>query len=156
MDFVVGLPLTSNNSNCLPVITDKFSKFIRIIPGNETDSAETWAAQYFDYIYRTWGMPSRLVFDRDPKFTSTFRKALFNKCKVTLGMTTAYHPSADEQAKRINQTVETALRCLLVGSYEEIWDTILSKDLHCIICQMIKKRKDVEVQVTESKKTTYG
>ena len=40
-------------------------------------------------------------------------------------MTTAYYPSADGQAERTNQTVETALRCLLVGKYEENWDSLL-------------------------------
>ena len=122
---MVGLPLTAEGHNCLMTVTDKFSKFIRIIPGNEKDSAEVWAGRYFDQIFRTWGLPCRLFSDRDPKFTSSFWKALFAKCKVALGMTTAYHPSADGQAERTNQTVETALRCLLVGKYEEVWDTLI-------------------------------
>ena len=125
IDFVVGLPLTANGHNCFMAVTDKFSKFIRIIPGNETDSAETWAGRYFDQIYREWGLPCRFFSDRDPKFTSSFWKSLFEKCKVALGMTTAYHPSADGQAERSNQTIETALRCLLVGKYEEVWDTLI-------------------------------
>jgi Chromo (CHRromatin Organisation MOdifier) domain len=36
-------------------------------------------------------------------------------------MTAAYHPSADGQAERTNQSVEIALRCALVGDYEEHW-----------------------------------
>ena len=127
MDFVVGLPLTADGNNCLLNVTDKFAKFVRLIPGNEKDSAEVWATRYFDHIYRFWGIPSRLISDRDPKFTSVFWKTLFAKCGVALGMTTAYHPSADGQAERTNQTVETALRCLLVGKYEENWDTLLTE-----------------------------
>ena len=34
-------------------------------------------------------------------------------------MTTAYHPAADGQAERSNQTVEIALRTLLAGKYEQ-------------------------------------
>ena len=125
IDFVVGLPITADGNNCLMTVTDKFSKFVRIIPSNENDPAEVWAQRYFDQIYRIWGLPCRIFSDRDPKFTSSFWKSLFSKCEVTLGMTTAYHPSADGQAERTNQTVETALRCLLVGKYEEVWDTLV-------------------------------
>ncbi len=127
LDFIVGLPFTPKGNNCLMTVTDKFSKFIRLVPGNETDKAENWAEQYFNIVYPTWGIPSRLISDRDPKFTSDFWKTLFRKCGVALGMTTAYHPSADGQAERTNQTVETALRCLLVGKYEECWDTLLGE-----------------------------
>ena len=108
-------------------MTDKFSKVVRLIPGNEKDTAEIWAGRFFDFIYRTWGIPTRFISDRDPKFISAFWKALFTKCGVTLGMITAYHPSADGQVERINQTVETALRCLLVKQYEENWDALLSE-----------------------------
>jgi hypothetical protein len=42
-------------------------------------------------------------------------------------MTTTYYSSSDEQTERINQTVETAIRCLLIEKYEEKWATILSE-----------------------------
>ena len=41
IDFIVGLPLTPENHNTLITITDKFSKYVRLIPGNKRDSAET-------------------------------------------------------------------------------------------------------------------
>jgi hypothetical protein len=34
---------------------------------------------------------------------------------VKLGMTAAFHPQADGQSERTNQTVETALRCFIGG-----------------------------------------
>lgn len=127
IDFIVGLPMTPSGYNCLMTVTDKFSKFIRLVPGTEDMTAEQWADAYFDSVYRTWGLPARIISDRDPKFTSAFWKHLFQKCGVKLAMTTAYHPSADGQAERTNQTVETALRCLLVGKYEQLWADYLAQ-----------------------------
>lgn len=40
-------------------------------------------------------------------------------------MTAAYHPSADGQAERTNQSVEIVLRCLLYGNLEEHWPETL-------------------------------
>ena len=95
IDFIVGLPLTPDNYNALMTVTDKFSKYVRLIPGNKKDSAETWAEYYFNCVYRFWGIPYRIISDRDPKFTSAFWKTLFIKCGVALGLITAYYPSSD-------------------------------------------------------------
>ena len=41
-------------------------------------------------------------------------------------MTSAYHPSADGQAEWTNQTIETALRCVLVRQPgEDNWEELL-------------------------------
>ena len=72
IDFIIGLPESTTGNNCILSITDKFSKFVRFLPGKETFSAVDWANQYFDYVYRTWGIPQTIILDRDPKFTSIF------------------------------------------------------------------------------------
>jgi hypothetical protein len=126
LDFIVGLPMTTRGNNTLLTVTDRFSKYVKLVPGTEKSSAKDWADRYWKNVYRSWGVPHRLISDRDPKFTSEFWKELFSKCGVKLNLTTAYHPSADGQAERSNQTVETALRCLLVGRYEESWDNLLT------------------------------
>jgi hypothetical protein len=66
-----------------------------------------------------------MISDRDVKFTSAFWKAVLQKHGVKGAMTTAYHPAADGQSERTNQTVETALRCLLVGENEETWINLI-------------------------------
>ena len=40
-------------------------------------------------------------------------------------MSAAYHPAADGQSEKTNDTIKVALRCLLVGKYEEKWLEIL-------------------------------
>lgn len=40
-------------------------------------------------------------------------------------MTTGYHPEADKQAEKTNQTVIIMLRCLTAGKYQVTWHVIL-------------------------------
>ncbi len=53
-------------------------------------------------------------------------KNLFNKCDVKLNFITTYHFSANDQAKRFNQIVKIALRCLLIRQYEKFWNNLLA------------------------------
>jgi hypothetical protein len=127
IDFIVALSLTQEGYNALMIVTDRFFKFILLVSGNEKLSASEWASLYWKFVYKLWGIPGKIISDRDLKFNSDFWRTVFQKCGVSLGMTTAYHPFADGQAERTNQTVETAIRCLLIGEYEENWSLMLSK-----------------------------
>jgi hypothetical protein len=46
-------------------------------------------------------------------FTSSLWKELFRLTKVQLCMGSAYHPQSDGQTKRVNQCLETFLRCFV-------------------------------------------
>ena len=96
-------PLFSNNY--------KFSKRILLVPGNERLTAEAWAHRLLDALLQAeWGLPSAIISDRDPKFTSAIWRTFFDRLGTKLLMSTAYHPQADGQSERSNQTVEIALR----------------------------------------------
>src|SRR5271165_6375840 len=64
LDFITGLPLSTQGHDAVLVITDKFTKFIRILVGKETWSAKDWAKEYYDKIFPSWGMPDSLISDR--------------------------------------------------------------------------------------------
>jgi hypothetical protein len=51
-----------------------------------------------------------IILDRDRKFLSAFWKQLFTRLGVSLLYSTAWHPQTDGASKRINQTIEIALR----------------------------------------------
>ena len=89
MDFIVGLPETPEGYNCLGTVTDRFSKYVRLIPGKETWGAKDWAEIYHTDVHRYWGMPASIITDRDPRFTSDFWTCVFQKSGVKLGLTTA-------------------------------------------------------------------
>jgi hypothetical protein len=63
------------------------------------------------HVYKLHGMPAVIVFDRDCIFTSHLWQALFKLVDVKLHMSSSYHPQTDGQTERVNQCMETFLRC---------------------------------------------
>ena len=114
LDFITGLP-KSHGKDAVLTVTEKYSKAIRIIPCNITTSAAEAARLYLEYCYPIFGLPSRIISDRDARFTSLFWSTLTRLLNIRLGLTAAYHPSADGQSEKTNQTVEIALRCFIGG-----------------------------------------
>jgi hypothetical protein len=64
-------------------------------------------------IYKLHGMPEAIISDRDRIFTSTLWQELFKLADTQLKMGTSYHPQWDGQTERVNQCLETFLRCFL-------------------------------------------
>ena len=65
-------------------------------------------------IVRLHGVPSTIVSDRDPRFTSRFWGAFQRAFGTQLSLSTAYHPQTDGQSERTIQTLEDMLRaCVL-------------------------------------------
>lgn len=112
MDFIKGLP-RSGNADCIMVVVDKFSKFAHFVPLLHPYTAPKVAQAFLDHIFRLHGMPTHIISDKDPVFTSTFWKELFQLAQTTLCMSSAYHPQSDGQTKCVNQCLETYLRCFV-------------------------------------------
>jgi len=71
MDFIDGLP-TSGQANCIMVVVDKFSKYAHFIPLRHPYSAAKVAQEFLDSVFKLHGMPTHIISDRDPVFTSSF------------------------------------------------------------------------------------
>jgi hypothetical protein len=113
LDFVDGLPESTNGNNKVLLIRDKCSKFVRYLIGKLTDTAEIWTQRYFDEIFRDWGLPDTMISDQDSKFTD-------------LAFTAAHHSAANDQAERTIQTFIQAIRCVLGGRYDQSkWEEVM-------------------------------
>ena len=64
---------------------------------------------YRDDIWKLYGIPKKILNDREPQFTlkfiEEFTKALGTKKQLSI----AYHPQTDGQMEGINQEIETFL-----------------------------------------------
>jgi transposase InsO family protein len=111
MDFVQGFPHVNGESVVLTVV-DRFSKAVHFIPLGHPYTATTVAREFFNLMVKLHGIPSSMVSDRDPVFTSNFWKELFSLAGVKLCMLSAFHPESDGQAEATNKIITKYLRCL--------------------------------------------
>ncbi|KXZ40924.1 hypothetical protein GPECTOR_1291g539 [Gonium pectorale] len=124
MDLITDLPPSHRGDDAIAVFVDRLSKMIRVIPCRTDITAEYLAEVAHDWIFTLFGMPKSIVSDRDPRFTSTFWRTLFELSGTKLKMSTAYHPQTDGQTERANRTVEEMLRHY-VSATQDNWCDLL-------------------------------
>jgi hypothetical protein len=91
MDFIEGFPRVNGKSVILTVV-DRFSKYAHFIPLGHPYTVTSVARAFFIIIVRLHGMPSSIVSDCDPVFTSKFLQELFFLSGVKLQLSATFHP----------------------------------------------------------------
>ena len=124
MDFVTGFPMTQTHCDAIWVIVDRLTKSAHFLPINIEYSLEKLTSLYIKEVVRLHGIPSNIVSDRDPRFTSRFWESLHKALGTKLRLSSAYHPQTDGQSERTIQSLEDLLRaCVLEHSGS--WDQFL-------------------------------
>lgn len=121
MDFVSGLPRTPSNHEAIWVIVDRLTKSAHFIPIRMDYTMEKLAKLYVERIVCLHGIPTCIVSDRDPRFTSRFWEGLQRALGTKLRLSSAYHPQTDGQTERTIQSLEDLLRACVLdqgGSWE--------------------------------------
>jgi len=95
MDFVTHLPRTLRKHDSVWVIVDKLTKTKHFLPIDLRISMQKLAQIYIDEIVRLHGVPSSIVSDRDPRFTSRFWQTLQEALGTKLRLSSTYHPQTD-------------------------------------------------------------
>ena len=78
MDFITGLPLSTEGYNAILTVIDRLSKERHYIPctaGDEGTSAEETAKLLLKWVYRTHGLPESILSDRGTHFVSLVWKS---------------------------------------------------------------------------------
>ena len=110
MDFIVKLPESAGYNSILTITDHDCTKMLITIPCRETITAEGVAELFLQQIFPRFGIPSKIISDRDPRFISKFMKELCRLMGITQNMSTAYHPRTDGQSERSNQWLEQYLQ----------------------------------------------
>jgi len=76
INFVTSLPNTPRGHDAIWVIVDRLTKSAHFIPINISFPVSQLAEIYIREIVKLHGVPSSIVSDRDPRFTSRFLKSL--------------------------------------------------------------------------------
>jgi hypothetical protein len=110
LDFIVKLPVSQGFDSILTIMDQGCTKAAIFIPCNEDITAEETAALYIKHVFAHFGLPTKVISDRDPRFMSKFIQAACKVTGVKHAPSTAYHPRTDGQSERSNQWLETAIR----------------------------------------------
>src|SRR5229473_1175656 len=95
------------------------------LPCSITITGPGIAALYLKHIYPWFGLPKKVIMDRDPWFTSHFGQALSTQIGAQQNISTAFHPRTDGLSEQKNQWVEQYLR-IVTSMAPEDWTSWLS------------------------------
>jgi hypothetical protein len=124
LDFITKLPTSSGYDTILTITDHDCSKAAIFIPCNEAIDAEHTALLYATYVLPHYGLPKRIISDRDTCFTATFIRELCRLLQIEQNISMAYHPQTDGQSENTNKWVEQFL-CIYINFQQTNWASLL-------------------------------
>ena len=125
MDFITDL-LLSNGFDSILVVTDyDCSKEVVLIECHKIIDAIETAELLHRYIYKWYGLSSKIISDQELQFTSQVMKDLGRILGIRISLTIAYYPQTDGQSEWLNQELETYLRIVYANNPND-WARFLS------------------------------
>lgn len=94
MDLITHFPV-SQGFDAIFTVVDRFSKLVTFIPCQTSSSAVDLAKLFYDRIVCRFGMPEKIISDRDARFLSSFWQSLMTLLGCKLGLSSGYHPQTD-------------------------------------------------------------
>ncbi len=120
LDFITKLPISQGYDSILTITDHDCSKAIILIPCHEEITAEGVAGLLIKYLFVRFGLPMKMISNRDPRFTSKLMQEMCDIVGVKQNISTAYHPRTDGQSECSNQWVEQYLR-FYVNECQDNW-----------------------------------
>jgi hypothetical protein len=74
VDFITKLPPSQGFDLILTITDQSCTKAVRFIPCKEAITAEGTAQLFLQQVFCHYGLPSKIISDHDPRFTSKFMK----------------------------------------------------------------------------------
>jgi hypothetical protein len=125
MDLITGLPQIGKHNAILTIVDHGCLHTTIFLPVSDTITGAGIAQLYMDYVYRWFGLPTKVISDRVPCFTSHFGKELARTLTIGQNLSTAFHPQTDGLSECKNQWIEQYLYAVTGGQPED-WKKWLS------------------------------
>ena len=123
LDLITDLPPSSYH-NAILVVVDRLTKQAHFIPTTKSMSALDAAKLFVQHIIGVYGLPTSLVSDRDPVFTSHFWTRLLELLGIHANRSSAFYPQTDGQTERLNSELEQYLR-IYCDNQQTDWTSLL-------------------------------
>ena len=124
MDLITALPPSDGFNAILVVVDHGLTKGVILTPTNETSDSEEIALLLHNNLFKRFGLPDKLISDRDPRFASKAFQELLKLLGIESAMSTAYHPQTDGATERVNQEIEAYL-AIYCAQFPEDWPKAL-------------------------------
>ena len=124
MDLITDLPPSNTYDSILTIVDQGCSKATKFLPCHKTIDGQGIAHLYFKHLFPWFGIPKRIITDRDPRFTSHFAKAVCKATGIQQNISTAFHPRTDGQSEWMNRWIEDYL-CQFVLGRQNNWSAFL-------------------------------
>jgi len=124
VDFITKLPLSYGNDTILTITDHDISKASIFLPCKETIDTVGVAELYATHVFPHYGIPLKVISDRDPHFDSAFTTNLCKLLGIRQNISTAYHLQTDGQSERTNQSLEMYLQ-LYCDTQQHEWAKLL-------------------------------
>jgi len=120
LDFIVKLPESEGFDTILTITDHDCSKAAIFTPCNKTINAAGVVKLYATHVFPHYGLPKKVISDRDPRFASNFSREMCSLLGIKQNISSAYHPQMDGQSERTNQSLEQYLR-LYCSTHQKDW-----------------------------------
>jgi Integrase zinc binding domain len=119
MDLITGLPKSDGHDAILTIVDHGCSRGAIFLPCSTTITGTGIAKLYLENMFRWFGLPKKIISDRDSRFTSHFGKAITKALGITQNLSMAFYPQTDGRSERKNQWIEQYLR--LICTSQDDW-----------------------------------
>jgi len=125
MDLITDLPKSKGFDSILSVVDHGLTKRIILIPTTKGVTSEGIATLLMDNLFRRFGIPDKVISDRDPQFIAKSMKAFLQGLGIKQATSTAFHSQTNGTTERFNQEIELYL-AIYCADNPETWADKLS------------------------------
>jgi hypothetical protein len=92
MDLITGLPKYNGKDAILTIVDHGCLQAAIFLPCATTITGPGVTQLYMDHVYKWFGLPDKVISDRNPRFTSHFGRGLACHLGINQNLSSVFHP----------------------------------------------------------------